>query len=141
MIININKNDKGFTFPDLLVGMVIIAVVTVAGLEVNELAGKMQKDQQRRLQAIYTAASQIEDLKKYAAQYGILQTQFDTGTHNKTEAVTLPSGYTLSYDITDKRWDPTPVSAQYPFHYKEITVTCGYGQKNVVLRGYVYKIR
>lgn len=138
-----NKTLKGFTFPDLLVGIIIIAIITVAGLQVNEIAGNMQKVQQKRLQAIYIAVSQIEDLKKYAAQYGILQTQFDIGTHAKTDAVTLPSGYTLSYVITDRRWDePThTASPNYPFHYKEIDVTCGYGQKNVTLKGYVYKAK
>jgi len=131
---------------DIIVGMVIIVILMVAGLDFFRLAKAMQSRQERRLQAVYLANSTIEKLKYNTAAVTLNGTQgtwLSTGHHNMNDhqdVLVPPPGFTISYQVDFFYWPADPATIDR--NYNRVTVTCTYGTGDgtgqVQLIGYVF---
>lgn len=135
---NIIRDRTGFTLAEIIISMLILAIVTLAGLSSDiVLRYNLAKNIHRRYAALSVACSQIEDLKAVSEKEfnndpGPLAEQRDTLSGDLIDKPStlgnIPDDFktplgNITYTVENGDWNEDGTTDT---DYKKIVVTCEY---------------
>lgn len=120
-------NRKGAGLPGLMLALPILVTVILAGLIFNVPLRRNINWIEKRQMAFTLAQAQMEDLR-FKALTDFSGADLTAGTGKATTLTDVPTGFTITYDVSDHDWTEDSV---VDTDYKLIKIKCQYTQTTV----------
>lgn len=126
------NNRKGFTFADIILILVLLAMIAASGMTFYVMLVQRHQGVTQQMTAINLATAQIEDLIALTNYADPLLIQTNPPATSGTITITIPTGYTFRYIITD---EPAIGGMQYK-SIRVTVITPGPIPRTIQLTGY-----